>query len=156
MSATLLSEDGEARLARLAWRDLRRYIAKYPQLELTRASEIAKYLRELAGGPRGRHKVRDAIATFRFARRHAYFGEDRISKAGKRSGKLRPTMMLDLDPARSRVDLGPQFGAMDSLDGTRDVRRLATQRNSPARLEHDQVRSRSDRRAAARGPKSSR
>jgi hypothetical protein len=61
MSATLLSEDGEARLARLACRDLRRYIAKYPQLELTRASEIAKYLRELAGGPRGRHKVRDAI-----------------------------------------------------------------------------------------------
>jgi hypothetical protein len=44
MSATLLSEDGEARLARLAWRELQRYIAKYPQLELTRASEIAKYL----------------------------------------------------------------------------------------------------------------
>ena len=61
MSATLLSEDGEARLARLAWRDLRWYIAKYPQLELTRASEIAKYLRELAVGPRGRDKVRDAV-----------------------------------------------------------------------------------------------
>jgi len=86
MSATLLSEDGEARLARLAWRDLRRHIARYPQLELTRASEIAKYLRELADGPRGRDNVRDAIEQlFRFARRNAYFGEDRISEAGKRS-----------------------------------------------------------------------
>jgi integrase len=84
MSATLLSEDGEARLARLAWRDLQRYIAKYPQLELTRASEIAKYLRELAVGPRGRDDVRDAIVQlFRFARRHRYLGEDRISEAEK-------------------------------------------------------------------------
>jgi hypothetical protein len=86
MSATLLSEDGEARLARLAWRELRRYIAKHPQLELTRASEIAKYLRELAVGPRGRDNERDAIQQLvRFARRNAYFGQDRISEAGKRS-----------------------------------------------------------------------
>src|SRR4029450_4399658 len=81
MSATLLSEDGEARLARLAWRELQRYIAKYPQLELTRASEIAKYLRELAVGPRGKDNVRDAIVQHvRFARRHGYLGEDRISE----------------------------------------------------------------------------
>jgi hypothetical protein len=101
MSATLLSEDGEARLARLAWRDLRRYIAKYPQLELTRASEIAKYLRELAVGPRGKDNVRDAIVQlFRFARRHGYLGEDRLSEAGKRSGKLRPGMTLRLGPRR--------------------------------------------------------
>jgi hypothetical protein len=143
-------------MTRLAWRELQRYIAKYPQLELTRASEIAKYLRELAVGPRGKDNVRDAIVQlFRFARRHGYLGEDRISEA-ERSGKLSPGMMLDLDPAGSCVDLGRHIGAMDCLDGTRDVRRLATQRNSPARLEHDQVRSRSDRRAAARGPKSSR
>lgn len=143
-------------MTRLAWRELQRYIAKYPQLELTRASEIAKYLRELAVGPRGKDNVRDAIVQlFRFARRHGYLGEDRISEV-ERSGKLSPGMMLDLDPAGSCADLGPHIGAMDSLDGTRDVRRLATQRNSPARLEHDQVRSRSDRRAAARGPKSSR
>jgi hypothetical protein len=82
MSATLLSEDGEARLARLAWRDLQRDIAKYPQLELTRAREIVKYLRELAVGPRGgRDNVRDAIVQlFRFADRHGYLGEDRISE----------------------------------------------------------------------------
>jgi hypothetical protein len=96
MRATLLSEDGEVRLARLAWRELRRYIAKYSQLELTRASEIAKYLREL-----GRDNERDAIERlFRFARRNAYFDEDRISEAGKRSGKLRLGMMLRLGPRR--------------------------------------------------------
>jgi hypothetical protein len=78
MSATLLSEDGEARLTRLAWRDLQRDIAKYPQLELTRAREIVKYLRELAVGPRGgRDNVRDAIVQlFRFVDRLSWRGSD--------------------------------------------------------------------------------
>jgi cytochrome c553 len=100
MSATLLSEDGEARLARLAWRELQRHIAKYPRLELTRASEIANYLRELAVG-------RNPGTTY--AMRLSNLSDSRVAMAilvrirsqkRKRSGKLSPGMMLRLGPRR--------------------------------------------------------
>lgn len=69
---------------------LESFARQFPRLETIRAAEVVEYLRSRNVGPRRRDNIRDAIVQlFRFARRHGYLAEDRISEAEK-VGKIKP------------------------------------------------------------------
>ena len=74
-------------------RDLERFVAEFPRIEVAREETIAAYIREIlsgGAGPRRRDNVRDSIVQlFRFARRRGYLPEDRKSEAEK-IGKIKP------------------------------------------------------------------
>jgi integrase len=74
-------------------RDLEKFVAMFPKLQLAREDQISAYLRSASAanvGARRRDNLRDKIVQlFRFARRRGYLPEDRKSEAEK-IGKIKP------------------------------------------------------------------
>jgi integrase len=91
MLAELKDHQRSDRHIRALRKDLELCVARFPRLETTCAADLMNFLREkIHIGPRRRDNIRDAIVQLsRFARRHNYLAEDRISEAEK-VGKIKP------------------------------------------------------------------